>query len=188
MKSLNRLGMLPASLIMAADDIVEFHAARLLLLLRFCGISGSINGLTKMAKLDFFVRYPDFFEVARAASLSDSSTPAVPLQQVKEVVESAMVRHHYGPWDKRYYHVLAILESKQLVTVIKEGNSYRIALTGMGQQKAKAIAARPSFDPLVARMKEVKEVFGRKDGTHLKKLIYRLFEVEVAQRPMGQII
>jgi hypothetical protein len=188
MKSINRLGTFPASLTMAADDIVEFHAARLLLLLRFCGTSGSINGLTKMAKLDFFVRYPDFFAVARASSLPHSSTPAVPLQQAKDAVESAMVRHHYGPWDKRYYHILAILESKQLVTIIKEGNSYRIALATAGQQKAKAIAARSSFDPLVARMKEVKEIFGRKDGTYLKKLIYRLFEAEVAQRPMGQMI
>jgi hypothetical protein len=60
MKSLNRLGARSVSLPLSADDIVEFHAARLLLLLSVCGVAGRIDGLTKMAKLDFFARYPDF--------------------------------------------------------------------------------------------------------------------------------
>ena len=67
MRSLSRVGLQPVSLPLAADDIVEFHAARLLLLMEICGVKGRIDGLTKMAKLDFFSRYPDFFEVARAA-------------------------------------------------------------------------------------------------------------------------
>jgi len=50
----------PISLPLAADDILEFHAARLLLLLEICGTAGRIDGLTKMAKLDFFKRYLDF--------------------------------------------------------------------------------------------------------------------------------
>jgi hypothetical protein len=57
----------------------------------------------KMAKLDFFSRYPDFFEVARAAIAPSQSTAEQ--QETDDTVESAMVRHHYGPWDKRYYHV-----------------------------------------------------------------------------------
>jgi hypothetical protein len=48
MRSLNRLGTRPASLPLAADDIVEFHAARLLLLILLCGVAGRIDGLTKM--------------------------------------------------------------------------------------------------------------------------------------------
>ena len=38
MKSLARLGGHSVSLPLAADDIVEFHAARLLLLLSICGL------------------------------------------------------------------------------------------------------------------------------------------------------
>jgi hypothetical protein len=37
MKSLKNLGAEPAALPLAADEIVEFHAARLLLLFRICG-------------------------------------------------------------------------------------------------------------------------------------------------------
>ena len=63
MRSLNRVGAQPRpAWPLAADDIVEFHAARLLLLMEICGVKGRIDGLTKMAKLDFFSRYPDFFQ------------------------------------------------------------------------------------------------------------------------------
>lgn len=188
MRSLNRIGTHPVSLPLAADDIVEFHAARLILLLNVCGTAGRIDSLTKMAKLDFFARYPDFFEAARTATeLTHAVDPAQRVQP-DEAVESAMVRHHYGPWDKRYYHVLAHLEGKQLITVMKEGASYRIQLTDLGNEHAKALAARPSFAPLVERMREVKKTFGAKSGAFLKRLIYRLFDEEVGRRPLGEVI
>lgn len=188
MKSLNRIGTQPVSLPLSADDVVEFHAARLMLLMNICGVAGRIDGLTKMAKLDFFARYPDFFEVARAAVAPANGDHDTSRADSVEAVESAMVRHHYGPWDKRYYHVLAYLEAKRLITVTKDGSSYRIALTDLGRERAKALAARPPFAPLVERMRQVKKTFGGKSGTFLKDLIYRLFDEEVGRRPMGKVI
>lgn len=188
MKSLSRMGTRPVSLPLVADDIVEFHAARLLLLLSLCGVAGRIDGLTKMAKLDFFVRYPDFFEAARAATAPAAANPASVSSDRDDAVESAMVRHHYGPWDKRYYHVLAYLEARRLITVSKEGNSFRIMLSDLGRERAKALVARASFAPLVERMRQVKKTFGSKNGTFLKNLIYRLFDQEVGKRPMGETI
>lgn len=187
MKSLNRMGARPAALPLSADDLVEFHAARLLLLLHLCGIAGRIDGLTKMAKLDFFARYPDFFEAARAATASGDDAVDHP-QESEAAVESAMVRHHYGPWDKRYYHVLAHLESKRLISISKDGNAYRLVLTDLGKERAKVLATKSSFAPLVERMREIKETFGRKSGSFLKDLIYRLFDEEVGQRRMGHVI
>lgn len=184
MKSLVRLGTLPASLPLAADDILEFHAARLLLLMHICGTSGRIDGLTKMAKLDFFTRYPDFFDAARAAI--DNASPA--LDTATDAVESTMVRHHYGPWDKRYYQVLGVLEAKQLIIVTKHKQSYQLALSPLGKERAKTLAAKSSFQDLVARQREVKKVFGSKSGTFLKDLIYRLFDQEVGKRNLGQVI
>ncbi|HEY9235233.1 MAG TPA: hypothetical protein VIP08_09390 [Phenylobacterium sp.] len=184
MKSLAHLGSQAASLPLAADDILEFHAARLLLLMHVCGTSGRIDGLTKMAKLDFFTRYPDFFEVARAAiEPGDAAPPGV-----DDAVESSMVRHHYGPWDKRYYQVLGALEAKQLITVTKHKQSFQIGLSPLGKERAKVLAARPSFQDLIARQREVKKVFGSKSGTFLKDLIYRLFDKEVGKRTLGQVI
>jgi hypothetical protein len=182
------MGTRPVSLSLSADDIVEFHAARLLLLIFVCGVSGRIDGLTKMAKLDFFARYPNFFEAARTSVAPVHATDAAGRLESDETVESAMVRHHYGPWDKRYYHVLAYLEAKQLIFVTKEGKTYRVSLTDHGTDRAKALAARPSFAPLVARMLEIKKTFGSKKGSFLKNLIYRMFDAEVGRRPLGEVI
>ncbi len=187
MKSLKRIGSEPMSLALSADDIVEFHAARLLLLFRLCGVSNRIDGLTKMAKLDFFVRYPDFFHIAKAAVAPDTD-PGDTSRTIIGATEAAMVRHHYGPWDKRYYQVLANLESRRLIEVTKEKSSYRLSLTPSGKERADLLAKTASFAPVVARMKEAKRIFGGKSGDYLKRLIYRLFDAEVGQREMGKVI
>lgn len=187
-KSVKRLGTYSVSLPLLADNVVEFHAARLLLLFKYCGVSDRIDGLTKMAKLDFFARYPDFFAAARRAAVSDTDAAQESDADSDSAVEAAMVRHHYGPWDKRYYHVLAHLEARKLITVTKHGNAYRLSLTDEGIERAKSLADRASFAPLVERMREIKKVFGTKSGTTLKNLIYRLFDEEVGRRPMGKVI
>ena len=119
-----------------------------------------------MAKLDFFARYPDFFEAAAKAG-EDAPAPA-PTET--EAVELAMVRHHYGPWDKRYYHVLAHLEAKQLIRVAKVKKTYVISLTDLGKERAQRLAEKASFETLVARMREIKKAFGSRTGSALKKL------------------
>lgn len=181
MKSVNNLVGNPAGLPIAADDLLEFHAGRLLLLFRCCGKAGRIDGLTKMAKLDFFVRYPLFFNTA-------CNKLGLPSESVARSVESSMIRFHYGPWDDRYYHVLAYLEAKGLVIVTKEKKAFVLALTDQGKDVANRLANDDAFATLVEQMKRVKKALGDKTGSALKKLIYEIFEQEVAQRPMGETI
>ncbi len=86
MKSVDSLQPADAALPVSADSLREFHAARLLLLLRYAGQDkGRIESLTKMAKLDFFVRYPKFLRAvtSNSAALAVSGT------------ESPMIRFHY---------------------------------------------------------------------------------------------
>ena len=139
MKSLQNFWSQPAGIPVLADDVLEFHAARLLLLFKICGISGRIDGLTKMAKLDFFVRYPQFFE-EMCAHLG--KTPMAPTHRP---VESSMVRFHYGPWDRRYYHVLSYLEAKGLLTVERDGSMYVFKLTDVGKEIAKRAEKSVSY-------------------------------------------
>jgi hypothetical protein len=181
MKSISNLGNQLASIPILADDILEFHASRLLLLLKLCGKSGGIDGLTKMAKLDFFVRYPDFFNsVCEKLGLCDST--------YSKTVESSMIRYHYGPWDNRYYHVLSYLEAKELITISPKGKMYRLELTDAGKKISSIFIINPSFGDLVERMKKVKKILGNKNGSTLKNLIYRIFEDEVLKRSLGEVI
>jgi hypothetical protein len=180
MKTLRNLAGRPAAVPLVADDVLEFHAGRLLLLLSICGgATGAISGLTKMAKLDFFVRYPDFFRAVESRVKSPREDGAV---------EAAMIRHHYGPWDKRYYHLLAYLEARQLISVSLTGRAYRIALTALGKTTAKKLVGSDSFADLLKHMREVNEKFGRKTGNELKTLIYETFGEEVAEQELGAVI
>jgi hypothetical protein len=181
MKSIYDLANLPAGMSLLADDILEFHAARLLLLLGLCGVSNRIEGLTKLAKLDFFVRYPQFFDKACAVSKET-------IKSASTVVESSMVRHHYGPWDHRYYEILAYLRSRGLIQVEKEKNTYKFKLTDTGKKQMKLLEKDPNYEQLCQQMRLVKLAFGKKTGSSLKNLIYSIFQDEVAEKLLGEII
>ncbi len=99
-----------------------------------------------------------------------------------------MVRHHYGPWDKRYYQVLGFLEARGLVGVRKHGNSYIFSLTDFGIQSAKLLTKDRAHVALVDQMKAVRKLLGRKQGTQLKNLVYEVFDAEVKQRKLGELI
>ena len=182
MRSLKNLGQAPAALPVLADDVLEFHAARLLLLLSVCGTAGRINGLTKMAKLDFFVRYPEFFDqVQEQDGAHLGAAPRLPR-------ESSMIRFHYGPWDPRYYHILAYLEGKGLITVRQQASTYVFALTSLGKTVTASLQRTPVFARIVAHMAAVKKALGGKAGSTLKDLVYKLFAEEVAEKRLGEVI
>jgi len=181
MKSLANLVNQPAGTPLMADDVLEFHAARLLMLFKLCGKSGSVDGLTKMAKLDFFVRYPQFFSIA-------CKKLGVPASSPVQHVESSMIRFHYGPWDSRYYHILGYLVAKQLLKISTKGNMYELRLTPSGNEVAGHLIRDPAFTDIAEHMIQVKNVLGAKAGSTLKKLVYELFEDEVKKRPLGEVI
>lgn len=181
MRSIDKLSEYSKALPLSADSIVEFHAARILLLLKICGRSGRISGLTKMAKLDFFVRYPAFFNQA-------CHSLGVETRSSYKNIESKMIRFHYGPWDQRYYHVLAYLEAKQLIGIEKQGKSFKISLTNLGKRISKKLANDNSFGNLVTQMQYVSQVLGGMRGSQLKNMIYGIFEKEVSQLAYEEVI
>jgi hypothetical protein len=181
MKSVVRASETARSFPLAADSFTELHASRLLLLLLLCGVSGRVEGLTKLAKLDFFVRYPEFFEriAQHLGQAVDSATHSI---------ESAMIRHHYGPWDKRYYHLLPFLQARGLIGIQKEGKTYIFRLTDDGKKVASTFSKEPEFAAQVSQMRRVKKVLGAKTGSRLKSLIYEVFDEEIKSKALGRVI
>src|ERR1041384_107883 len=85
----------------------DLHLARLLILLNvFAGRDGThtVEGLTKLAKLDFLLRYPAYLERAVKARLEGQEDERT-VERVsvadfeRRSIESRMVRFRYGPWD-----------------------------------------------------------------------------------------
>ena len=181
MRLTRNLSDYPAGRPLISDELLEFHAARLLLLVRVCGRGSRIHGLTKLAKLDFFVRYPAFF-----AAIDGRSQHAQ--QEAGSAVESAMIRHHYGPWDPRYYHVLSFLEGCGLLDVTKQTRSFVFRLTPDGKGIADRLAKQDEFGTLVGHMRRVGLALSRYRGSQLRDLIYRAFRAEVADQPRGAMI
>lgn len=177
--SLTRVATYPAAAPLLADQVLELHAARLLLLVRVIG-DGTIEGLTKLAKLDFFVRYPTFF--ARVAGRTPQEGGAIRS-------EPSMIRFHYGPWDPRYYQLLAYLEAKSLIAVSRPTpRMYRFSLTPAGQVVAGRLVESQANTELVASMRAVGQLLGKQKGSALKRLVYETFQTEVAQLRLGEWI
>jgi len=137
----------------------ELHCARLLILLdAFAGEDGTqeIEGLTKLAKLDFLLRYPVMLE--KALQVRNRSPKAAEVQpHERNSVESKMVRYRYGPWDHRYWQFLALLQAKGLVRVRRQGLGRVVGLTEKGHSLARQLATSSDFDVVARRAKSLKD-------------------------------
>jgi hypothetical protein len=164
------------------DDSPDFHASRLLLLIAECGGAPGphIAGRTKLAKLDFFLRYPAFLERAHA-SLAPTLSDQVPFRAASpEEVEAPMIRYRFGPWDPRYRQFLAFLAARELITITTSHRPERVRLTARGKHAAAALAQMDEFEPIVARCRAMKGNLAQWSGSDLKDLVYQLFPEEVA--------
>lgn len=190
MKSLNKIYHYPVGLPLNTDQITEFHASRILLLIKICGSKDrtkkthKITGLTKLAKLDFFVRYPDFLQrIAKHLSLEHT------LQNNEKTIESRMIRFHYGPWDERYYQILPYLEAKGLIIVSQENtNTFTFYLTDLGEKITDELLIDDSFASLYKVLIDVKNVLASLSGSKIKSMIYELFIDEVKNKKLNEKI
>jgi hypothetical protein len=152
---------------------LEGEARLLLLIDAFTTSTKSLEGRTKLAKLDFLLRYPNF--LARALAIKKPELEPMTVDPSDEhSIESRMVRYRYGPWDPSYYATLGRLIGKGLVIPVPapRGISYRT--TDLGQGLAQQLASDESWVDVAARTKLLKRHFDLR-GTTLKDFIYEHF-------------
>lgn len=170
------------------DNNPELHAARLLVLIsKFSNPENgeAIEGLTKLAKLDFLLRYPVMLE--RALEAKSRSTRDVQLEEhERNSVESEMVRYRFGPWDHRYKEFLNILVCKGLIKMSIEGRKVVIGLTVHGKAIALQFSDLPDFQDYNRRSMLLKRHFDIK-ATTLMKFIYKTFPEVVSLRSNERI-
>jgi len=166
----------------------ELHCARLLVLLNaFAGEEGKnkIEGLTKLAKLDFLLRYPVMLEKAlQARNRAPKAAEVQPHE--RNSVESKMVRYRYGPWDHRYRQFLAVLQAKGLVRIRQQGLGRMVGLTPKGQVLAKELAESAEYEIVARRAKLLKETLNL-TATGIMRFVYATFP-EIASLKMNEEI
>lgn len=156
------------------DD--NLHMARLLMLLdAHSGRSNKpIEGVTKLAKLDFLLRYPNCLE--RALVAKNVQTSSAHIQDFERTtIESKMVRFRYGPWDHRYRRWIALLVGKGLLKAGVEGRTVKLWLTDTGHSTAQNLSSSPDLEDLFTRAKLVAKTFGTMSGSALKDFVYNTF-------------
>ena len=167
------------SVLKAAADAENgdgLHLARLVVLLRSADKRGKgrpkpVEGITKLAKLDFLLRYPVYLERALTA-LNKSPGEAAVLPRERTTVETKMIRFRYGPWDGRYRRWLSLLSSRGLITLSLSGRRIEIGLTDRGRILADDLATRPAFADFATRGAVVMKAVGAMPATKLKDFIY----------------
>lgn len=160
----------------ALDSNEELHLARLIVLLGvLTGTDGvvPVKGLTKLAKLDFLLRYPLFLQ--RAVEYQGGNTDKIKVKPHETLsVESSMVRYRYGPWDFRYRRFLSLLAGMGLVNIVPEGRSMNITLTRGGVDLAHRISQMEEFGDFFDRSRVIRTHFDL-GGTNLMRLMYKIF-------------
>ncbi|GGU29424.1 hypothetical protein [Streptomyces violascens] len=149
----------------------RYHEARILLLIaRFTTAKRSLDGLTKLAKLDFLLRYPTMLERLPVEQGEDRPAGAEPASSERLAVESRMTRSKYGPWDQRYYSVLGSLAGRGLITY---SGSHRaeFRVTADGAVAASMLTQTDDWAVVAQRIALLKRHFG-KSGSALKTPVY----------------
>lgn len=159
----------------STEKVPALHEARLLLLLYHAGGTGNgtVEGITKLAKLDFLLRYPTY--LSRLLPKIRKRPPEVPMEPYeRDTVESKMIRFRYGPWDPRYRGWIGILVAKALVDTYVLGRTVHVRLTDRGRAVAQELRSDPSFVTLDRRAEVVAATAGKQSGTRLKELVYEV--------------
>lgn len=174
--------------LVALESNAPLHSARLLILLNaFHDRNGrqEIEGLTKLAKLDFFLRYPVMLEKALEARRRSAKLAEVQPYE-RNSVESKMVRYRYGPWDHRYRQFLALMVGQGLVQVRKQGLGFMIGLTDRGHETANMLAEMSEFVAIARRAEVLRDSLDL-TATGIMRFVYETFP-EIASLKLNEEI
>jgi hypothetical protein len=174
---------------MMRDDLAYHQARVLLLVAAVAGTPGAgrkLDGLTKLAKLDFLIRYP-----ALAQRVIDDARADIRLEPSEDdarEAEAPMVRYKYGPWDDRYYPVIGALVGRGLLAYTRgRRGSVALRCTPQGRALARALSTSEAWRDVAARCEAVAEHVGARTGSQLKALIYKRLP-EIVQQPHREVI
>lgn len=173
---------------------LAYHQLRVLLLVKAVanrkGHAGKLDGLTKLAKLDFLVRYPALIErVLEGALLSDERLHLTAHEIASPTeVDDPMTRYKFGPWDDRYYPVIGALVSRGLVRYVRgRRGSVALAPTREGKGLAAELSDSALWREIADRCEAVAEYSEGLTGNALKERIYRNLP-DLMDRPHREVI
>ena len=164
----------------------SFHLARLLILLDACAgrRNRPVEGIMKLAKLDFLLRYPNCLVRALEAVGREDDARTID-EDERNTVEARMVRFRFGPWDSRYRRWIGLLVSRRLAHTYRDGQTVKVQLTDDGRKLAEVLKSEGEFVELARRSKLVSVAVGRYSATKLRNFVYEVFP-EIVDMKWGE--
>jgi hypothetical protein len=164
-----------------AENDDDLHLARLLVLLgsaderktTLATKARAVEGITKLAKMDFLLRYPTCLERVLLRLNKDAAEVEVHARE-RTSIETKMIRFRYGPWDVRYRRWLGLLSARGLVRLAVEGNTIVIGLTEAGRTLADSLRASDLFRELSHRSDLTVKAVGNFSAVRLKDFVYEV--------------
>ncbi|MCP4179175.1 MAG: hypothetical protein GY756_15555 [bacterium] len=169
-----------------AEKSSNYHIIRLLILLSSLKDGKSIAGLTKLAKLDFLLRYPNCLE--RALNKINYQKNIQISQIEKNTIETTMIKYNYGPWDKRYRFWISIMQAKDLISVFTKGKTVYISINDNGRKLVSDLYKKPVFATYFERSNVIIKKFNSLSSKKMLELIYDVFPELSTMRSGEEII
>ncbi len=166
----------------------DFHIARLILLLKAAAGRNDkpVQGIMKLAKMDFLLRYPTCLVRALKAIGKEAAAQEIP-EEERNTIEARMIRFRFGPWDKRYRRWIGLLVAKGLAHTYLEGRTVKVKLTPAGIKVAEQLSNLDEFRSIASRSQIVASAVGGYSATKLKNFIYEVFP-EIVDMQWGRNI
>lgn len=154
----------------------------LILIYTFAGKNGTgkIEGISKLAILDFLLRYPVALDkMLENQELKGNKTINHKRFQLQSYevnsIDAKMMKFNFAPWDFKYRRIVSILKAKDLIQVNLDGKKTVLRIKSNGIDTAKKIQDLKDYEYLVVRCKIIKSVFGSWSQKKLIDMIYIIF-------------
>ena len=173
--------------LLLTEDLQHQQLRVLILIGLVSGVPGTgskLDGLTKLAKLDFIARYPDL-EPSVAKALP-GAIPDMTVTTERLLTATPMIRYRYGPWDDRYHTVIGALVGRGLVRYTRgKRGSVAMSLTAQGGKLMGRLDNDPLWRPVTSRYRTVASRYALFSGNQLKEAIYDALP-ELLDMPLGR--
>lgn len=159
------------------------NIVRMLILLdTFAGKNkiGKIQGITKLAILDFLLRYPaaldKVLEKQECEGNKVINKKRVILQSYEvNSIDARMMKFNFAPWDFKYRRIVSILKAKDLIQIDTEGKKIVLGISTKGIDVSRKFNDLKNYEYMFVRCRIIKTVFGNWSQKRLIDMIYLTF-------------
>lgn len=142
--------------------------------------TGKIEGIIKLAILDFLIRYPvaldRVLEQEEIKGNKKAASKRLVLQSYEwNSIEAKMMKFNFAPWDFKYRKTISILKAKKLVEIDVNSKKVVLGITDKGIKLSNSINEINSYKYLLIRCRILKTIFGSWSQKKLIDTIYFTF-------------